>query len=373
MPQDSPLFERIIEGLYEAAFDPTAWPTVWDQIAKWLDAASSTLFVEDRPSGEVDVLALPGWPEKAQALYANHYGAVDPYANFGRRTALSLQAILGQDIISAADYERSEIWNDLGRQYMDAYHFLSAFLPIGPHIAGMIGFHRPRDASPFETNEQTQLGRLLPHVQRALQLGRRIAAERQQSAMHSATLEALSLAVIVVTADAELVFANQAAEHLARRTGFVLPGRGRRVQAQNREEDARLRSLIAEAANGGSGGSLFLTFSGARRLAVLISRLPRLMGHLCLERPTDHRLALLTIRDLAVPLGDSTANLASLFGLTGAEQSVLAHLLAGLTVEEIAQTRRASPLTVRSQIRHLLLKLDARNLRDVMRIALSVG
>ncbi|MGH7043609.1 MAG: hypothetical protein ACREFY_15985, partial [Acetobacteraceae bacterium] len=188
MSNDISIFDRLVEGLYEAAFDPAGWPEVWNQVARWLGAASCVLFLEDRGSNRLDMLAMPGWPDKARALYLEYYKSVDPYANFGQRTPLALRAILGDEIIGAADYERSEIWNDLGRPYMDAYHFLAACIPIEGSVGGMMGFHRPHDDRAFDDDARQRLDRLLPHLQRAVQLGRRIGAEREQAAVHAAAL-----------------------------------------------------------------------------------------------------------------------------------------------------------------------------------------
>ena len=373
MSNDISLFDRIVEGLYEAAFDPAGWPVVWDQVAKWLGAASGSLYLEDRSSGRVDPLAMPGWPKKAQTLYLAHYKSVDPYANFGRRTTPALRAILGAEVISAADYERSEIWNDLGRRYMDAYQFLAAFIPVEGSAVGMLGFHRPHDARPFDEDERGRLDRLLPHLQCVVQLGRRIGAERQQAAIRAAVLDSAGVAMMVVTADGGLVFANAAAEQLTRQSGLLL-GSGRAVlRAAHRDEDRRLRALIADAANGGVGGALLVSCPHGSRLVILVSRLPHRAEHLWPAHLANLPLALVTIRATTEPNPEAMARLASLFGLTPAEADVLARLVAGRTVDQIAGDRRASPLTVRSQIRHLLLKCGAQSLRDLVRMTVSLG
>ncbi|MGH8274358.1 MAG: hypothetical protein ACRES9_08945, partial [Gammaproteobacteria bacterium] len=149
MSVDASCFDRLVDGLYEAALDPALWQPLWKETAEWLGAMSGALYVEDRSNNDMHPLAFPGWPEKARHLYLAHYNTVDPYARFGRETALGFKAILGQEIISAADYERSEIWNDLGRHYMGAYHFLVANIPIDGQCAAKIGFHRARGAAPF--------------------------------------------------------------------------------------------------------------------------------------------------------------------------------------------------------------------------------
>jgi len=73
-------------------------------------------------------------------------------------------------------------------------------------------------------------------------------------------------------------------------------------------------------------------------------------------------------RDLATPLTPAAPLLSELFGLSAAEAAVANSLLGGRTAEDVAHARNVSLDTVRSQIRTVLRKTDAANLRDFERI-----
>jgi DNA-binding CsgD family transcriptional regulator len=57
--------------------------------------------------------------------------------------------------------------------------------------------------------------------------------------------------------------------------------------------------------------------------------------------------------------------------LTDRERAVLQHLAEGLATEEIAELLCVSPHTIRSRIKRILRKLDARNREHAIAIALS--
>ena len=62
-----------------------------------------------------------------------------------------------------------------------------------------------------------------------------------------------------------------------------------------------------------------------------------------------------------------------LFGLSTAEAAVAVALLGGKTAEDVARVRQVSLDTVRSQIRTVLNKSEATNLRDLERIGAMLG
>ena len=63
----------------------------------------------------------------------------------------------------------------------------------------------------------------------------------------------------------------------------------------------------------------------------------------------------------------------SMFGLSVAEAAVAVALLGGRTAEDVARLRQVSLDTIRSQIRTVLRKSEAANLRDFERIGAMLG
>jgi len=112
-----------------------------------------------------------------------------------------------------------------------------------------------------------------------------------------------------------------------------------------------------------AGGSLMLKRRGGKGpLQVLVTPL-RLTGT---SRSTVRVLVLVTDPDRELSFPDTV--LRELYGLTTAETEIANGLLTGFSVEEIAQLRRVSVATVRSQLKPLLGKTGTRRQADLVRV-----
>ena len=78
-------------------------------------------------------------------------------------------------------------------------------------------------------------------------------------------------------------------------------------------------------------------------------------------------LALLVLRSLDQKVSPHAEMLCDLFGLSRAEAEVAVSLTGGASAEDVARRRGVSLMTVRSQIRSILGKSEAENLRHFER------
>ncbi|WP_059412699.1 helix-turn-helix transcriptional regulator [Cupriavidus basilensis] len=208
------------------------------------------------------------------------------------------------------------------------------------------------------------------------------AADRQRALAGLAALESMPLAVVVVDDAMRVVFANEAAGALARRPqaslrmaagGPAAGGQPVRLVLRDAREDARLAALVATAAHGGAGGRLRLGVRGEATAPVelLVTPVPwRLLpGAADEESGAVAGMAVVMLRDLADTVARRQSALTELFGLTRVEAAVAAALAGGATAAQVARNRNVSPDTVRTQIRSILRKMGASNLRQFESIA----
>jgi len=208
------------------------------------------------------------------------------------------------------------------------------------------------------------------------------AADRQRALAGLAALESMPLAVVVVDDAMRVVFANEAAGALARRpqaslrmavAGPAAGGQPVRLVLRDAREDARLAALAATAAHGGAGGRLRLGVRGEATAPVelLVTPVPwRLLpGAADEESGAATGMAVVMLRDLADTVARRQSALTELFGLTRVEAAVAAALAGGATAAQVARSRNVSPDTVRTQIRSILRKMGASNLRQFESIA----
>jgi hypothetical protein len=212
-----------ITDLYDAAMDTRAWQGLGARLAPVLGGQTMGLWMEDH--GQVHELVATV-PAEALAVYQQYYHTLDPYAAAAAHQP-QLTALLGQELAPPQVVLASEYYHDYGVPF-GVCHVLGATAPLHTGASEMmiIAVHRPHDAQAFTEVERQRLNILLPHLQRTLQLRRRLGHLEAQAQTGFAVLDTLALGVVIATADGAVVFANAAAEALARRDeGLRLGGR----------------------------------------------------------------------------------------------------------------------------------------------------
>jgi DNA-binding NarL/FixJ family response regulator len=281
-------------------------------------------------------------------------------------TVVSVDEVLNRD-----QYRRSEFYQDFARCNGREHMMIGL---VGDCDKTIISFFREDRA--FGEKERAALADLMPHVRRGLELRQKTYQEEKASRLVYAAFEALPGSVLVVDSDCNVLFANSLATHILSRKGMpislsTLAAGGRTRLMLERREGARLREAVQDTARGGGGGAVRFEYDAPQgdrigQLAVFVSPLRA-------EGTAVAGPVLLMVNDLSQPRAAAASIFSDLFGLSAAEGAVAAALLGGQTAETVAKDRRVSLDTVRSQIRTVLRKTDAANLRDFERMGAVLG
>jgi DNA-binding NarL/FixJ family response regulator len=370
-----------VAAAYEAATGASTWLAFGAALRQLVGADFASLRLLD---GTWNNLLQPA--SDADAAYLTYYHRLDPYRERGATLTdgpLFNRARVATEIIPAAELRRTEYYHDFARPN-GRHHMMGALLDLTAPTP--LGLHRDAAAGPFMETERRALDALVPHLRRALQLNRRFETGSAAREMRSAALEALSVPVFVVDAAMSVLDANAAAATLAAgpQAGLRMVGTGAgggtRLTARHRDDTRMLEALVAGAAGGGTGGAMRVRAQpddvpDMASLAVMVSPAPaRFIGMQEKKRPgLASGVALVVSRELAQPLQLRPGILSDLYGLTHAETEVAVSLAGGRTAEDVARARQVSLDTVRSQVRTVLRKANAANLRDFERILALVS
>jgi DNA-binding CsgD family transcriptional regulator len=373
----------VIDLIYAVA---TGEGAAWDDVAPRL----CTLFSAQRVS-----LVLPEGPDRIRQVfggdndeyavaYATYYHRLDPYRrsaehHFSDARLPGINAVVDEEIVPYSTLIKSEYFADFARPA--GFRYMLGGLPGAASFAP-IGFSRDAVSGPFNEADKRRLLTLLPHLQRALQLEKRLAiAERTH--LGSGALDGLAIAVVLVDRAMRILHANAAASRLMEdgRCGLAMHGSGPspgvgdiRLHARHPDDQSTLVKFVVDAAAGGSGGAFRLRTTRDEpaqnaQLAVLVSPA---VSHL-LSRPTDRYglapgAAMLIVRQLNRAWLPPPSLMSELYGLTKAEAEVALRFSGGATAEDVARHRRVSLETVRTQVKTILRKTNAASLRDLERI-----
>jgi DNA-binding NarL/FixJ family response regulator len=379
----------LTERIYDAATGSTPWASVGQGLMTLVRARTASLMVGDSMTGEADLLYCADIPPDAVAEYRAHYRSVDLWTN---RAAAAMvrdgpgvrpRVWTSGHMVPDAEFLCSEFYVDFGRRFGLRY-VVGTVLPLGAAGQMPIGLHRPEGAAPFAETDGQLLECLLPHLQRALQLRHHLAAASSSALPSLAALDALSVGVLVVNDELRVLVANTAAEAMAAAGSALKLLRAVRsttagqtvVAATHHTDHLALTALVRATALGGScGGAIRLRDSGSNTaLALLVAPLPRRLCDASSGRAGRIAgQALILLRDLKVsPVLPPSEILRTLFSLTQAEAEVARALLGGTTKQDVAAMRGLQVSTVRTQVRAILDKTGATNLRDLERLLASL-
>ncbi len=376
---------EVVDTIYAAVLDEGAdWLDLGARLRSMFDAQRATFWLPD-DDGRLCNRLMPVDPYEEK--YASHYYRLDPYRAAARDVSID-QSVqrrgdvrLGHEIIPDSTYVHTAFYADFGRQsarryMMGALVNASGVLPIG--------LHRAADSRPFADEDKRTLARLVPHLQRALQMRERLAPV--EASLGAAALDALPIAVIVVDSGMQMLHANAHAVELLHdpQSGLALARRGPGLQAnkprlfaRHPDDDMLLARLVGAATRGSAGGGLRIRArqgslpGDASALSALVCPALRHLSLSALRHAATGTMpgaATVIVRNLTRPVPPPVTLLVDLFGLTRSEGEVAAALAGGVTAEDVARARGVSLDTVRSQIRTILGKTGASGLRDFERI-----
>jgi len=372
-----------VGAIYQAGAGDGSWLDVGERICRLMDARRALLNLGG-PGGPRNLL-MP--PDGSEAAYAAYFHASDPYAakarfDFATARAFHLgNAKLGADLVAEGDFLHSEFYNDFARHH-GRRHVIGGMAGISEATPVLV--FRGDDAGAFDETHVRLLRTLMPHVQRAIELRVRLGRHDETAALTRAALDALPVGVGVVDAGLKIRFINDLARRylagpdaglFSMRSG-PHAGSGVYLAAMSREEAGMLRRLVAGATSGGAGGAMRVTSRNGAVVALMVAPAPQGLAD-DVTRPESggaaEPLALIILRPLnrkAVPQADM---LCEMFGFSRAEAEVAIALTGGASAEDVARGRGVSLMTVRSQIRSILGKSEAENLRDFERAMATIG
>jgi DNA-binding CsgD family transcriptional regulator len=232
---------------------------------------------------------------------------------------------------------------------------------------------RPHSFGECDEAETRLFGYLIPHLQRAFQLHRRLVDMRTEHELAVEALDRVPVGVLILDAKGKAILVNRSArEILASKDGLSLRGDG--LHAGDLQEMTALRRLLSEALHTGagkgvgSGGVLAISRPSLRRPYSLFVT-PLRAQQSTFGSPAA--VAAVFVSDPEKKPEASPEVLRRLYGFTPAESRMAAKLLEGESVDEAAEDLHVSVNTARTHVKSMFDKTDTHRHRELLRLLLS--
>jgi DNA-binding CsgD family transcriptional regulator len=351
-----------IAAIYEAAVAPDCWRDALGQMRDMLALGSAAFVVHSADRTQTEGVAAGVDPEghrvQLQTLFRD-----TPTQLRGARHAG--QIIRGAEIVPNKIFHRSRMYQEYWRP-RDLYDGLRLTISIdGAGMHHAINLIRPKSGDLFDASDIAVARVLMPHLQRSVELRRRLRHVDMLAVAALATLDVLRHPVLLLDQAGRVLHANAtgnallaAADGLGARQGIL--------HATTPALTDRLHEVLAGA--GGtpprSGALRLPKRTGGGALAVLVMPF-RHETHWSLSRRPAILVCVTDPDAVSVLPG---RQMIELFGLTGTEAALATDLLAGKELRNIAAERGRSINTVRTQLARLMAKTSVNRQSELMRL-----
>jgi len=368
-------FSDLIGDIYDCVIAPERWTEVLEGICAKLGFATGALSVASLTNMKAAVNAVSGSNLSQMTQNAIGYGP-DIIALWGGAARIQ-QYPLGEPIVQSQAVRQDVI---AGNRYYREWA-----LPKGLFDAVAVGLVRDRSmvgnaifsqhesAGPIDDAQLGGLRLLTPHLRRAVTISNLFDMKTVEAATFSATVEALTVGVVLTDENAKIVHSNATAAAMLAAEDPIVVRQGR-IAVQSAAATASLHQAIAQAAKdeaalGQKGiGIPILRDSGD---PLVIHILPLRRGPMRAGL-SQRAAAALFVASASGPTQMSHIALNQLYDLTPAEIRIFELICEGHTRDAISGLLGVSVATVKSHLLHVFEKTGRRRQVDLVRLAKSL-
>jgi DNA-binding CsgD family transcriptional regulator len=377
--QDSRDINAIILSIYDAALEPARWPAILDRIAELADARGAFIFdIDTSHDAKPRVCATYHTTNYESSLIeaylrAHNEQELKDQATFAASSREGDNVELVPDTVLAPS--REEMMQRANAQTMASYgiHYRAgALLNKDHYYSDRFAVQFSKRAGPATGERLHLLHTFMPHIAKALNIGRHTSRLFNVRRAMLDVLDLLRIGICIVTSAGEVVMTNREFDRQLDEVGAFRVDHTKRLVASNETVRKQLATLYASASNHGKFGAR------PRKEAILHPLEEEGMG-LCIEVSPLFMPEMLGDRgfkgfalfslDASQSYNIDTSFLAQAFSLTRSEEAILSMLAEGLTNAQISERRDRSLETVSSQVKTLLAKTMSHNRTQLIRLA----
>jgi DNA-binding NarL/FixJ family response regulator len=365
MESEATALSAVISEIYDAAVDPTLWSQALGSICAFVGGLSSVLYWHDAATERSEALHLFNEDPTYTRLYFEKYLPMNPM--FPAATFIDVGVVAAvDDIMPVSELAKTRFYKEWiePQGIADA---LSVNLEKGVTRASMLAI---RTGVPINRTMHHRLALLVPHLQRAVAIGRLFEQSQTTEQAFTETLNHVEAAVFLVGAKAELAFVNDVAKRMLGEATLVRQ-EGDALRAVASEANRILRNIFVAAEKGDASvgvRGIAVPLKDASNEAWFAHVLPLTSGR---RRQAGNHLAAVAavfIRKTAPNALSPLEDIAKGHKLTASEVRVLDAVLKVNGVRAIAEMLGVSQATVKTHLQNLFRKTGAKRQSELVKL-----
>lgn len=366
-----------ILSIYDAAVEPKTWPLVLDRIAEgigargaivfeWSSQDASRVLSATHASSFFDPVQLATYIERCQVFEAADQDIFEAHSLQSDGINLIDDSVLAPSVAALKERKNVQILEKFGILHRAA-GLLNKDNPLQARFSVQLG----SDRGPLTEQNRSYLGRVLPHVAKALDLGRPATQLALENQGLIAAMDRLLIGVCVLDAQGRVVTMNtEFRRQLERYATFDLPPGGV-LRLSQPADQRRFEHLKSDCLHHGQFGAR------PRKEAVATDE----EAVLCIELVPCTQNAeigakafggfILNSVDTSLPVHCATPAIQQAYGLTDAELALVDAIAAGKTNVQIAEERDRAVATINTQVKSILSKTRCASRTQLVRLMMS--
>jgi DNA-binding CsgD family transcriptional regulator/PAS domain-containing protein len=351
---------NLIEGIYDAALEPTRWNDVVVGINKFVGGQACGIFSKDSISKSGMTHYYCGADPHYIQLYSDTHSKFDPLASlprFGQVASIP-------DLVSFDEYRR-------GRFYQEWLQ------PQGCIDAANVVLEKSKSACPVlltvlsgkrmvDDEMRKRIALIVPHAHRSLMINKAIDLKQSEAATFSDTLDGLNAGIFLVDAQRRIVHANAIGHEILSADDFLRSISGHLV-ARDSQANQCLRDILACGVAIAENAALTVTAEDGERYVVHVLPLTSLARNGA--APAVKAVATVFVRKVELDSKSCGALVARAFGLTPTELRVLLAIVEIGGVPETAEALGIAETTAKTHLHRVFAKTGVSRQADLVKLA----
>jgi DNA-binding CsgD family transcriptional regulator/PAS domain-containing protein len=359
----------LVGDIYDAALDPALWVDVLGKARDFVGGSAAAVFSKDARTKSLNVYYHCGGVDPHyQQLYFDEYATLDPSTSAHVLSEIE-QPICTADIMALDEFTETRFYQEWGRP-QGLVDFAAAVLDKTATGAALFGVFRQERHGFVDDDTRWRLRQIVPHIRRAMLIGRAIELKTAQASALADTLDGVSAGMFLVDESGRIVHANASGQALLDERSVLRAGGGK-VAAIAADADRELNQSLATAGGGDAA-------VGVKGIAVPLTARDgeRYVAHVLPLTSAERRragagyaaTAALFVRKAALEVPSPPETIAKLYKLTPTELRVLLAVVEIGGVPEVAEALGMGEATVKTHLHRLFAKTETARQAELVKL-----
>jgi DNA-binding CsgD family transcriptional regulator len=367
--QDAERIPSLVGDIYDAALDPALWSDVLCDVRDFVGGAAAWVFSKDTSSKSLNIYYDCGGVDRHyHQLYCDQYAKLDPLTS-GQVLAEIGRPISTADIMAVDEFERTRFCQEW-RRPQGFIDFGTAALDKSATGAALFGVFRKERQGLFDDDARSRMRQIVPHIRRAMLIGRAIDLKTAEASALADTLDGVSAGMFLVDKSGRIIHANASGRAMLDERS-VLRAISGRLAANEAKATLALNEVLAVAARGDAavgikGVSVPLA---ARDGDLYVAHVLPLSGGERRRAGSSYQaVAALFVHKAELGAPSPPETIARHYKLTPTELRVLLAVVEVGGVPEVADLLGISQGTVKTHLHRLFAKTDTARQADLVKL-----